>query len=280
MHKRKTFQRAEILRRLKDTEASGVPIIGAGSSCGLVAKCAEQGGADLIIVYSTGLSRLKGLPTTILGDSNLATMQMAEEILNVVAATPVIAGIEANDPRFWDLSYLIDKFMAEGYSGLISYPTIGFFEPESLWRRMNESVGLGLSREAEMIRCAKEKEIFTMAYVFRADEAKVMAEAGLDCAVAHVGGTAGGMVGVDADPMDQAVEAVRAIHAAAVEANPDIICLAHGGPFVGPAETEPLYARTEVAGFVGASSIERVPIEQAVVGVVQQFKSRRTARAR
>ena len=92
--------------------------------------------------------------------------------------------------------------------------------------------------------------------------------------------TAGGMVGVDADPMDKAVDAVRAIHAAAVEVNPDIICLAHGGPFVGPAETEPLYARTEVAGFVGASSIERVPIEQAVVGVVQQFKNQRTARAR
>lgn len=122
MHKRKTFRRAEILRRLKDTEASGVPIIGAGSSCGLIAKCAEQGGADLIIVYSTGLSRLKGLPTTILGDSNLATMQMAEEILNVVAATPVIAGIEANDPRFWDLSYLIDKFMAEATRGSSATP--------------------------------------------------------------------------------------------------------------------------------------------------------------
>jgi len=273
MKKRKIFKRNEILRKLKKVEAKGIPIIAAGCSCGLIAKCAEKGGADLIIVYSTGLSRLKGLPTTILGDSNTTTICMADEILNIVSATPIIGGIEAGDPRFWDLGYLIDKFMAGGFSGLINYPTIGFFEPGTMWRNEYESVGMGFSREVRVIKIAHERDIFTMAYAFRPDEAVLMAEAGLDCVVAHVGCTTGGMVGSDAPPIEKAVKTTENICKASKKINPDIICLAHGGPFAEPEDTEYLYKYTGVSGFVGASSIERIPIEKAIVETIHKFKS-------
>ena len=273
MKKRIIFKRSEILRRLKGNEAKGIPIIGAGCSCGLIAKCAEKGGADLIIVYSTGLSRLKGLPTTILGDSNAITICMADEILNVVSDTPIIGGIEAGDPRFWDLSYLIDKFMAAGFSGLINYPTIGFFESGTMWRNEYESVGMGFSREVEAIKIAHERDIFTIAYAFRPNEAVLMAEAGLDCVVAHVGCTTGGMVGSDAPPIEIAVKTVEDICSAAKKTSPDIICLAHGGSFAEPEDTEYLYKHTEVSGFVGASSIERIPVEKAIIETMHKFKS-------
>ena len=94
---RRRFTREEILRRLQKTISERRPIIGAGASAGIIAKCAEIGGADLIIVYSTGKSRLMGLPTSRLGNANTVTLGMCEEILNVVKDTPVIGGIEAGE---------------------------------------------------------------------------------------------------------------------------------------------------------------------------------------
>ena len=76
-----TFTREAILDRLNKTIAEGKPILGAGCSAGIIAKCAELGGADLILVYSTGVSRLKGLPTSRMGDNNGLTLEMAPEIL-------------------------------------------------------------------------------------------------------------------------------------------------------------------------------------------------------
>jgi len=268
---KKVFKREEIVSRLRENIAKKVPIVGAGSSCGLIAKCAEKGGADIIIAYSTGLSRLKGLPTTTLGDSNNITISMAEELLNVVQDTPIIAGIEAADPRYWDLSYLIDKFMAVGYSGIINFPTLGFHEPDSLFRKLYEPK-LGVTREIEMIRVAHQKNIFTIAYAFRVDEAVEMTKAGLDCLIVHCGGTAGGMTGFKAIPFEQAGKLVEEMINGVRKVNPDIICLAHGGPFDVPKNLSYLYEHTRAQGFVGASSVERIPVEKAVTEAVKGFK--------
>lgn len=269
------FEREEILERLNHNVKRGIPIIGAGSSCGLVAKCAEAGGADLIIVYSTGLSRLKGLPTTVIGDSNNITLEMADEILNVVENTPVVAGIEAQDPRIWDNKRLIRKFTERGYSGLINFPTLGWLEPHSLRRKMREPK-LGVTREMDIIRTAHSMNIFTMAYAFRPEEARGFAASGVDLLVAHVGGTAGGLTGFEAAPKEEAARVVQEMIDASKEANPDLLCIAHGGPFATPEDTEYLYQHTEAQGFVGASSIERIPIEKAVTETVKRYKSYKT----
>ena len=270
---RRIFKREEVMSRLKENIAKKIPIVGAGSSCGLIAKCAEKGGADLIIVYSTGLSRLKGLPTTIIGDSNNITISMAEEILNVVQDTPVIAGIQSADPRYWDIGYLIDKFMAVGYSGLINFPTMGFFEPDSLWRSLYESANMGMGREVEMFKVANKKNIFTMAYAFRIEEAVEMTKTGLDCLIVHVGGTAGGMTGFKSVSFEKAGRLVNDMINAVRKINPDIICLTHGGPFDVPENLSYLYEHTRAQGLVGASSVERIPVEKAVVGAVKGFKN-------
>lgn len=46
------------------------------------------------------------------------------------------------------------------------------------------------------------------------------------------------------------------------------------GPISGPKEAEFIFKRTEgVHGFYGASSMERLPVEQAITITVQQYKS-------
>lgn len=264
------YTRGDIVQRLRKTIAAGRPILGAGSSAGIIAKCAELGGADLIIAYSSGRYRIMGLPTAHYGDSNAITLEMAHEILNVVRDTPVVGGVQASDAKWIDLSQLLDKFIDAGYTGLINFWTVTMFAEE---RKLQDGKGFGFNRELEMTKLAHERDMFTMGYVFNPEDAAAMAEHGADCIVAHVGATAGGLAGAKVDKsLKEAAQEAQSIIDAAKRVNPEIICLAHGGPFVAPEDTVYLYEHTQAAGFVGASSIERIPVEKAVIDVVKQFK--------
>ena len=135
------FTRAEILDRLRGTIAEGNPIIAAGCSAGIIAKCAEIGGADLIMVYSSGKTRIQGLQTGPVENSNAVTLEMLDEIQNVVQDTPIIAGIEAFEPPAGrDLAVLVKKFIATGFSGIINFPTYGWATDEN-WRRQKDAEG-------------------------------------------------------------------------------------------------------------------------------------------
>jgi predicted TIM-barrel enzyme len=265
------ISRTTILERLRKIIAAGKPVIGAGCSAGIIAKCAELGGADLIIVYSTGKSRLMGLPTTRIGHSNPITLGMCEELLNVVKNTPIIGGIEATDPTTMDLRKVLKRFVDVGYSGIINFPTILMFGG---YREMREQVGLGFSREVELMRIAREENVFTLAYVFTPEEVIQMVDVGVDCIACHVGGTVGGLAGFQyKDPVERALANVQSMIEAGRKRRSDLICLAHGGPFAEPEDTLRLYQETDSQGFVGASSIERIPIEKAVTNVVRDFKN-------
>jgi predicted TIM-barrel enzyme len=266
------FERSEILAAITEQTNKGNPILAAGSSCGLVAKCAALGGADMLVVYSTGLSRLMGLPTSRIGDSNARTIEMAAEIRNVVSIVPLIGGIEAWDPVRLDLDRLLDQFWAAGYSGVINYPTISTMGDK--WRDRRSRVGLGFDREVEMIALARKKNIFSLAYVASANDAAAMAEAGADCIVPHVGATRGGLAGhEEGHAIHEVISKINKINAAAKAVRGDVVLLAHGGAIAEPEDTAEVYRSTDCVGFVGASSIERIPIERAVQAVARAFKA-------
>ncbi|WP_445220064.1 phosphoenolpyruvate hydrolase family protein [Bradyrhizobium sp. Pa8] len=266
------FKRTEILSRVRQQIDQGKAVLAAGSSCGLVAKCAVLGGADMLVVYSTGLSRLMGLPTSRIGDSNARTLNLAAEIRNVVSSVPVIGGVEAWDPLRLDLVALLDKFWAAGFSGVINYPTISTMGEK--WRDRRGRVGLGFEREFEMIATARKRNIFSLAYVASPEDAKAMASAGADCIVPHVGATRGGLVGHDeGQSIQEAIRRINDINAAARSIRSDVILLCHGGAIAEPQDTAEVYRSTQCVGFVGASSIERIPIEQAVKTAAQEFKA-------
>ncbi len=268
----KNFSRREILARLAEETEANRPILGAGTSCGLIAKCAALGGADLLIVYSTGRSRLMGLPTSRIGDSNANTIEMATEIRNVVSDTPVIGGVEAWDPTRLDLDQLLDDFQSAGFSGVINYPTISTMG--ETWRKRRGKVGLGWNREVELIERAVARDVFTMAYVATVQDALDVAERGVDCVVPHVGATGGGLVGHETGTrFDEEIRKIsEMIDAVSVKGHSPIF-LCHGGKIAKPEDTRRVYEETGCVGFVGASSIERIPIERAVKSIAEEFKS-------
>jgi len=279
------IERKEILDRLKKEMSENRPILGAGCSAGIMAKCAEIGRADLIIVYSTGRTRMMGLPTTMItGTSNPVTLQMVDELTNVVKNTPIIAGIEANDIYCLDLEDSLKRFVDKGFSGAINFPTVALYENliegGMALRKFTEALAPGYgvkhwgwSREVEMIRILHEWDMFTMSYVFAPPDAVAMVNAGVDVVCVHVGPTMGGLTGyAPTEDMDKLLSKAQDVMNAARDARSDVICLIHGGPFYDPESTKVVYEKTDAVGFVAASAIERIPVEKAVVTVCKDYK--------
>ncbi|KAI8542528.1 hypothetical protein RHMOL_Rhmol08G0144400 [Rhododendron molle] len=192
--------------------------------------------------------------------------------LRVVKKVPVLAGVCATDP-FRRMDFFLKQVESIGFHGVQNFPTVGLFDGN--FRQNLEETGMGYSLEVAMIAEAHKMGLLTTPYAFNPDEAVQMAEAGADIIVAHMGLTTSGSIGAKtALSTDESVVLVQAIADAAHRINPDLIVLCHGGPISGPKEAEFVLKRTNgVHGFYGASSLERLPVEQAITATVQQYKS-------
>ena len=274
------FTRQEILARLRAQMADGKPIVGCGAGTGISAKFAEAGGADMIIIYNSGRYRMAGrgslaglLPY---GDANGIVVEMASEVLPVVKNTPVLAGVCGTDP-FRLMPVFLKQLREIGFSGVQNFPTVGLIDGN--FRNNLEATGMGYDKEVEMVRLAHELDLFTSPYVFDVEQAEAMAHAGADQLVAHVGLTTSGSIGAGvALTLEQAIQRVLDIAAAGRKVRADLIVICHGGPFDEPDSVGAALARMPgIAGFFGASSIERLPTERAIRSQVESFKQIRLA---
>lgn len=271
------YSRLQVLERLRHETARGKSIVGAGAGTGISAKFAEAGGADLIIIYNSGRFRMAGHGSLAgllaYGDANAIVKEMGErEVLPVVRETPVIAGVMGTDP-LRQMPYLLRELDALGFSGINNFPTVGLIDGR--FRTELERTNMGFGKEVDMIRQAHDMGFFTAVYVFDPDESRVMAEAGADCIIAHMGLTVGGSIGLEAEDaltLEEAPDRVQAIGEAAWNVAPDTILLCHGGPIALPEDAAHVMARCDAAGFVGASSMERLPVETAIITTIRSFK--------
>jgi predicted TIM-barrel enzyme len=277
------FSRSEVIFRLRQQIAEGNSIVGAGAGTGISAKFAEGGGADLIIIYNSGRYRMAGHGSLAgllaYGDANAIVKEMGErEVLPVVQNTPVIAGVMGTDPMR-RMEYLLQELDSLGFSGINNFPTVGLIDGR--FRMELERTGMGFCVEVDMIRAAHRHGFFTCVYVFNADESDAMARAGADCIIAHVGLTVGGSIGLagqDALSLESAPALVQAIGDAAKRVNPESILLCHGGPIASPSDAAFVLQRCDAVGFVGASSMERLPVETAIASTTRAFKGIRISR--
>ena len=268
--------REESLGRLRAQVAKGVPIIGAGAGTGVSAKFAERGGVDLIIIYNSGRYRMAGrgslaglLPY---GDANQIVKEMAAEVLPVIENTPVLAGVCGTDP-FRLMPVLLDELKRMGFDGVQNFPTVGLFD--GVFRINLEETGMSFKSEVEMIRLARGMDMLTCPYVFTTEEARQMAAAGADVLVPHMGLTTKGAIGASAAlTLAESAKRVQAMRDAAVEVNEDILVLCHGGPIAEPEDAQYIFEHTTgIAGFFGASSIERLAVEPAIENQARRFKN-------
>ncbi len=273
--------RKEILKRLNAQIRAGKPIVGCGAGTGISAKFAEAGGADIIIIYNSGRYRMAGRGSLAglmpYGDANAIVVEMAAEVLPVIKDTPVLAGVCGTDP-FRLMPIFLKQLKDTGFSGVHNFPPVGLIDGN--FRANLEATGMGYDREVETVRLAHELDMFTSPYVFDSDQAAAMAKAGADQLVAHVGLTTSGSIGAAvALTLDDAIAKVMDIAEAGRKIRKDMIVICHGGPFDEPDSVGKALKRMPgIAGFFGASSIERLPTERGIRGQVESFKKLKLAK--
>src|SRR5215216_3530983 len=271
------YTRQEVVDRLRATLKKGQPIIAAGAGTGISAKFIEKGGADLIIIYNSGRFRMMGHGSTAgmmaYGDANAIAMEIGEfEVLPVVEEVPVICGVHATDPRrrMW---HWLGKVKEMGFSGVNNFPTHTIVDGH--FRGVLEETGMSVQKEFEMVALARKMDLFSIVYVATAEEAAEMAKAGADAIIAHVGTTVGGSIGVKKAVVswDHTIKRTQEIITAATQVRKDIFFLCHGGPINTPDDANRVMQNTDAVGFVGASSLERMGVEDSLTSLTRKFKT-------
>jgi len=287
------LQREEILEKWRAELDNGRPIIYTGCSAGIIARYAEKAGVDAIVVYDTGLSRHWGMPTAGLRDGNTRTFAMLDEVKNVVDHTPIVAGLEAYDPKYLGpkgLKRLLRKAIVTGFDGIQNCQTL-IHVPLTI--KLRDRVNVGFKRELELLELCKKLNIFTMWYACFPEQAKQVAEIGTDALVVHCGSTLRGPggakytkkyaeiaaltprargYGIPTQRLDEATKQVQEMIEIVKNINKDIVCLAHGGRWANLEDVKYLFQHTDAEGFEAASSFERIPVESAIVETVKKFK--------
>ncbi len=270
------IERKALVEKFQDMVKRRVPIVGGGAGTGLSAKCEEAGGIDLIVIYNSGRYRMAGRGSLAgllaYGNANEIVKEMASEVLPVVAHTPVLAGVNGTDP-FMNLHHLLGELKALGFAGVQNFPTVGLID--GVFRANLEETGMGYGLEVDMIRAAHAADMLTTPYVFDADDAVAMTEAGADIIVCHMGLTTSGSIGArTAKSLDDCAALIDEWAAAALKVRKDVIVLCHGGPIAMPEDASYiLRACAHVHGFYGASSMERLPTEVALTEQTKTFKA-------
>jgi predicted TIM-barrel enzyme len=270
------FARKDLVAKFQDMKRRRIPIIGGGAGTGLSAKCEEAGGIDLIVIYNSGRYRMAGRGSLsgllAYGNANDIVMEMAREVLPMAKQTPVLAGVNGTDP-FCIFDKFLDDLKAVGFSGIQNFPTVGLID--GTLRANLEETGMSYGLEVDLVALANRKDMLTTPYVFNAGEAEAMARAGADIIVCHLGLTTGGSIGATtALKLADCPALVDEWSEAALKVNKNAIVLAHGGPVSMPEDAEFILRNTRNChGFYGASSMERLPAEAALVEQTRKFKS-------
>lgn len=276
----KHYTRTEVIARLKAEVQGGRPVVIVGAGTGISAKFAEKGGADLIGVYNSGKYRMDGHGSLAglmpYGDANQVVIDLGSRtVLPVVKETPVIGGICGSDPTREMQTYL-EELQRLGIAGVMNFPTVGLIDWDSRYRQELENTGMGYDVEIEALKIAKELGLFTMGYAFRPEEGAMVGKAGMDAVIAHMGLTRGGSIGSTISKEDDLAEAAKLVDAigdAARAENPEIMVFCHGGAIAYPPDTAYMYAHTQAVGFLGASSAERIPVEEPLRAATEAFKA-------
>ena len=270
------LSRAALMARFREMVERRIPIVGGGAGTGLSAKCEEAGGIDLIVIYNSGRYRMAGRGSLAgllaYGNANEIVVDMAKEVIPVVKHTPVLAGVNGTDP-FMHLPSFLPQLKTLGFSGVQNFPTVGLID--GTFRQNLEETGMGYGLEVEMIAAAHAADMLTTPYVFSAEDAIAMTRAGADIIVPHMGLTTGGSIGAEtARTLGDCVALIDAWAEAARSVRDDVIVLCHGGPISSPDDAAYVLKHARHChGFYGASSMERLPTEVALVAQTRQFKA-------
>ncbi|MCA1408543.1 phosphoenolpyruvate hydrolase family protein [Ensifer sp. IC3342] len=268
--------RAEIVAILKATLGKpNTTLVGAAIGTGMAAQAASRGGADFILALNAGRLRSMGAPSIFsllaLRKSNDFVLDFAQSEILPFAKVPVFFGASAFDPRC-SIEAELQRIADAGFGGIVNFPTSIFLDGR--FRADIEGAGLGFQRELEMLRAAQRRNMATLAYVRTVAEAQQAAIAGVDIINLNLGWNVGGTVGSRTElSLRQAAEYAKVIFRQIRAISEGTFCVLEGGPIVSPDQMYEVSALSRADGYIGGSTIDRVPLEASMEQITSAFKS-------
>ena len=191
----------------------------------------------------------------------------------------MIAGLLCVDPTR-DMARFVAKVAAAGYHGVMNCPTVALIDGK--FRGDLEETGMGFAREVDVLGHASRLGLFTKAFCTSPDEARAMAEAGVDNVIIHFGNSSGGTIGSKTVMAgDDALHRTASILDALWARHSHLIYTCHGGAIETPEHFERfLSEEPRLHGYVGGSSAERFPIETSVVETTRAFRAVKRTKSR
>jgi two-component system response regulator HydG len=251
------------------------PVIAVVSGSGQVARCAVQGGADLLIVLSAGFFRHIGAGSlaSLMPYSNaneVTTRLLREQVLPCRGGTPVVAGVLATDPAH-PVEEMLEQFRALGVDGVTNWPAAGFFDGSA--RQLLEAEGAGVEAEVDLLRKAREHGLAAFGFALEAEAAQRFAETGAEALILDMGLTRRlEDVREHRDKLQQAIVQLQEMLAAVRRTGRQPLLLGFGGPVTTAEDLEQVLRQCDIGGFAGGSLFERLPVQEAVTATVRRFK--------
>jgi predicted TIM-barrel enzyme/DNA-binding NtrC family response regulator len=248
-------------------------LLGAAIGTGMAAGAAERGGADFLLALSAGRFRSMGAPSAAcmlaLRDSNRMVMEFGQAEILTQTSLPVFFGATAIGTT--DLEKLVQQIADAGFHGVVNFPSCVFLDGQ--YRKFLEESGAGLDHEVALLDAARARGLSTLAYVHTVDEALRIA-AHVDIVNLNFGWNMGGSVGVESsiDLHDSSVLAAKFVSAVQA-AHPQTRCVIEGGPIVTPEQMDEVCRFAKADGYIGGSTIDRVPLESAIEMATSAFKT-------
>ncbi len=253
----------------------GSLLVGAAIGTGLAAKAAVRGGCDMLLALNAGKFRSMGAPSHAsllpLRDSNALVMEFGPvEILPARGDVPAFFGACCFDPR-QSLEELVDRIAEAGFQGITNFPTSIFLEGD--FRQRVEAAGVGFDREVEMLRLARGRGLLTLGYAATKAQANKMAEAQVDIVNLNLGWNKGGHQGSSTSlDLAEAGDFARSVFRSVRRIRPATLCMVEGGPIVSALDMHAVSEAARADGYIGGSTIDRVPLEAAIEDAASAFK--------
>lgn len=250
-------------------------LVGAAIGIGIASQAACRGGADMLLALNAGRFRTMGAPSIAsilcLRNNNDFVMDFACAEILPRASVPVFFGACAFDPRA-PLADIVAGVAHAGFHGIVNFPTVAWLDGRL--RCWLDHQGYGFQREIEMMSLGRRAGLLTLAYVRTHDEAVAMATAGVQILNLNFGWNEGGAKGVKSTfALEDTIARAQSIFRAVRQIQPDVICMLEGGPILNPGQMFEVCQAANAHGYIGGSTIDRLPLEQSIEHVTAAFKS-------
>ncbi len=249
-------------------------LIGAAIGSGSNAVAAEQGGADFLLAINAGRLRNMGVPSISsmlpVRNADALTLGFARDELLPLCKIPVLLGVNV-----WGVDFDPVRQAAEiarsGFAGAVNFPSCMHYSRPM--QQILSRAGRGIEQEVAQLKAVQDAGMMSMFYCASRTQARLAADAGIALICLNIGWNAGGILGHRTrSSIEEVATEAREIGRLVKRINPKTRFLLEGGPIATPEDLSRVLRLAPLDGYVGGSTIDRLPLESSVASLIDGFR--------